>query len=82
MFNANKLVINKISKMKKLLAFTFVVAVLGLAACSNNKKTEQEIDSLNQASADSLLNAALADTSATDSTLIDSILVVDSTRLK
>lgn len=68
--------------MKKVITFAFVVAVLGLAACSNDKKTEQEIDSLNQASADSLLNAALADTSATDSTLNDSILVVDSTRLK
>lgn len=68
--------------MKKAIIFTFVVAVLGLAACSNDKKTEQEIDSLNQASADSLLNAALADTTATDSTSTDSILVVDSTRLK
>lgn len=68
--------------MKKVIIFTFVVAVLGLAACSNDKKTEQEIDSLNQASADSLLNAALADTTAADSTLTDSILVVDSTRLK
>ena len=68
--------------MKKVITFAFVVAVLGLAACSNDKKTEQEIDSLNQASADSLLNAALADTSAKDSTLNDSILVVDSTRLK
>lgn len=68
--------------MKKFFAFTFVVAVLGLAACSNDKKTEKEIDSLNQAAADSLLNAALADTSAVDSTLNDSILVVDSVRLK
>lgn len=68
--------------MKKAIIFTFVVAVLGLAACSNDKKTEQEIDSLNQASADSLLNAALEDTSATDSTLTDSILVVDSTQIK
>ena len=68
--------------MKKLIIFTFVVAVLGLAACSNDKKTEKEIDSLNQASADSLLNAALADTSTNDSTLNDSILVVDSMRLR
>jgi len=68
--------------MKKVLTFAFVVAVLGLAACSSDKKTEKEIDSLNKASADSLLNAALADTSLMDSTLNDSILVVDSTRLR
>ena len=69
--------------MKKVLTFAFVVAVLGLAACSNDKKTEKEIDSLNKASADSLLNAALAaDTSSMDSTLNDSIVVVDSVRLK
>ena len=68
--------------MKKVLTFAFIVAVLGLAACSNDKKTEKEIDSLNKASADSLLNAALADTSSMDSTLNDSIVVVDSVRLK
>ena len=68
--------------MKRVLTLAFAMAVLGLAACSSDKKTEKEIDSLNKASADSLLNAALADTSSMDSTLNDSILVVDSMRLR
>ncbi len=47
--------------MKKILILSFV-AVLGLAACNGNKKTNKEIDSLNQVAADSLLDAALSDT--------------------
>lgn len=66
-------------KMKKLLTLTFVVAVLGLAACSSDKKTNEEIDSLNQASADSLLNAALADTTGVSDSLAKDSLAVDST---
>lgn len=68
--------------MKKVLTFAFVIAVLGLSACNNNKKTEKEIDSINQVAADSLLNAALADTMAKDSTLKDSIAAVDSVKIK
>jgi hypothetical protein len=61
--------------MKKFLTLTFVIAVLGFTACTNDKKTNEEIDSLNQVAADSLLNAAMADTAtvATDSLLKDSI---------
>ena len=60
--------------MRKFLALTIFVAALGLTACNNNKeKSEKEIDSINQASADSLLNAALADTTMVDSTVVDSI---------
>lgn len=62
--------------MKKFLALTLFVTALGFAACNNDKKTDEEIDSLNQAGADSLLNAALSDT-----TVIDNIdtLKVDTT---
>jgi hypothetical protein len=55
--------------MKKSLIFTFAVALLGLVACNSDKKTNKEIDSLNAASADSLLNAALADTTTKADTL-------------
>jgi uncharacterized lipoprotein YmbA len=65
--------------MKKFLTLTFVVAVLGLAACSNDKKTNEELDSLNKASADSLLNAALADTTSISDSLVTDSMVVDST---
>jgi hypothetical protein len=65
--------------MRKFLTLTFVVAVLGLAACSNDKKTNEEIDSLNKVSADSLLNAALADTTSVSDSLATDSLVVDST---
>jgi len=59
--------------MKKLFTISIIVIALGFTACNNDKKTEAEIDSLNKAAADSLLNAALADTTVTDS-----VMVVDS----
>ena len=55
--------------MKKSLIFTIAVVLLGLAACNSDKKTNKEIDSLNAASADSLLNAALKDTTTNADTL-------------
>jgi hypothetical protein len=59
--------------MKKLFTISIIAIALGFTACDNDKKTEAEIDSLNKAAADSLLNAALADTTVTDS-----VMVVDS----
>jgi hypothetical protein len=59
--------------MKKLFTISIIALALGFTACSNDKKAEENIDSLNKAAADSLLNAALADTTATDS-----VMVVDS----
>jgi hypothetical protein len=59
--------------MKKLFTISIIAIALGFTACNNDKKTEAEIDSLNKAAADSLLNAALADTTVTDS-----LMVVDS----
>ena len=59
--------------MKRLFTISIIAIALGFAACSNDKKSEADIDSLNKAAADSLLNAALADTTATDS-----VMVVDS----
>ncbi len=62
--------------MKKFTTIFVLAVALGFTACNSDKKTEQEIDSLNQTSADSLLNAALAaDSSAVDSTLTDSLAV-------
>ena len=55
--------------MKKSLIFTFAVFLLGVAACNSNQKTNKEIDSLNETTADSLLNAALADTTTKADTL-------------
>ncbi|MEO5910185.1 MAG: hypothetical protein ABIP95_04815 [Pelobium sp.] len=59
--------------MKKFLALTLFVTALGFAACTNDKKSDKEIDSLNQAGADSLLNAAMSDTTAIDN--IDTLKV-------
>jgi hypothetical protein len=61
--------------MKKLFTISIIAIALGFIACNNDKKSEADIDSLNKAAADSLLNSALGDTTATDS-----ILVVDSLR--
>jgi hypothetical protein len=53
--------------MRKFIPLIVLGVALSFTACNNNKKSEKEIDSLNQASADSLLNAALADSTKTDS---------------
>jgi predicted small secreted protein len=46
--------------MRKLLWIVFITAS-SLAACNNHAPTEKDIDSINQAVADSLLNDALQD---------------------
>jgi len=61
--------------MKKFIALFIVATSLTFAACNNQQKTEAEIDSLNQSAADSLLNAALADTTVTDNVAVDSVVV-------
>ncbi len=61
--------------MRKLITLSILTISLGFAACSNNKKSDAEIDSLNKASADSLLNAALEDTTVTDNVKTDSVVV-------
>ncbi len=61
--------------MRKFVALSVIAISLGFAACNSDKKTEQEIDSLNQSAADSLLNAALADSTVLDSAATDSIPV-------
>jgi hypothetical protein len=55
--------------MKKSLTIAFAITILGIIACTNKTKSDKEIDSLNESSADSLLNAALADTTITADTL-------------
>ncbi|MFC5282475.1 hypothetical protein [Pedobacter alpinus] len=60
--------------MKKFTTIFVLAVALAFTACNSDKKSEQEIDSLNQTSADSLLNAALeADTTLTDSVVVDSL---------
>ena len=70
--------------MRKFIVLFVVATSLSFAACNNQQKTEEQIDSLNQSAADSLLNAALADTSATDNVAVDSVatdsVVVDSSK--
>ena len=61
--------------MKKFIALFLVATSVTFAACNNQQKTEAQIDSLNQSAADSLLNAALADTTVTDNVAVDSVVV-------
>jgi len=61
--------------MKKFIALFAVATSLTFVACNNQQKTEQQIDSLNQSAADSLLNVALADTTVTDNVAVDSVVV-------
>jgi hypothetical protein len=68
--------------MKKFLTLLIVATSLGFTACNNNVKSEKEIDSLNQKNADSLLNAALSDTSAVDNVKPDSLGVADTLKNK
>ncbi len=52
--------------MKKFLTLTLITGSLIILACNSSKKTEeQNLDSLQNAQADSLLNAATQDTTAT-----------------
>ena len=59
--------------MRKFIPLIVLGVALSFTACNSNQKSEKEIDSLNQSSADSLLNAALADSTMADSTVVDSI---------
>lgn len=59
--------------MKKLSLSIFVLFTIGLVACNSNRMTDQEIDSLNKASADSLLQEALEDTMQLDNLKTDSV---------
>jgi hypothetical protein len=68
--------------MKNFLALSLIAISLGFAACNNNVKSEKEIDSLNQKAADSLLNAALEDTTSVDNVRTDSLLVADTLKNK
>lgn len=52
--------------MNKFLTLTLITGSLIISACNSSKKTEeQNLDSLQNAQADSLLNAATQDTTAT-----------------
>ncbi|QEK52150.1 hypothetical protein FYC62_11260 [Pedobacter aquae] len=64
--------------MKKL--FWVITLVIGFAgaACNQEVKTDQQLDSLNQAKADSLLQDALKDSLAQDNVATDSIATADS----
>ena len=61
--------------MRKFIALFVVATSLTFAACNNQQKSEEQIDSLNQSAADSLLNEALADTAVTDNVAVDSVVV-------
>ncbi len=61
--------------MRKFIALFVVATSLSFAACNNQQKSEEQIDSLNQSAADSLLNEALADTTVTDNVAVDSVVV-------
>ncbi len=64
--------------MRKFIALFVITTSLAFAACSNQPKTEEQIDAANQSAADSLLNEALADTTVKDNVAVDS-LAVDTT---
>ena len=61
--------------MRKFTTLFILAVALGFTACNSNQKSEEEIDSLNQTAADSLLNAALEDTTVTDNVVVDSLAV-------
>ncbi|WP_442794593.1 hypothetical protein [Pelobium manganitolerans] len=61
--------------MKKLIFLLTIGTSLTFVACNNQQKTDEQIDSINQSAADSLLNEALADTTATDNVAVDSTVV-------
>lgn len=69
------LIIKTIKTMRKFIALFVVATSLSFVACNNQQKSEEQIDSLNQTAADSLLNEALADTSLTDNLAVDSATV-------
>ncbi len=54
--------------MRKLYAITLLFCFFIAVSCNSEKKTGEQLDSLNESAADSLLESALqADSSATDS---------------
>ncbi len=61
--------------MRKFIALFAIAGSLAFAACNNEQKSEEQIDSLNQSAADSLLNEALTDTTALDNVAVDSLAV-------
>ena len=61
--------------MRKFIALFVITTSLAFAACNNQPKTEEQIDAANQSAADSLLNAALADTTALENVAVDSLAV-------
>lgn len=66
--------------MKRHLPFLVLALALSFTACNHEeKKSDKEIDSLNKAAADSLLNSALTDSVSSDSVKKDSI-AIDSTK--
>jgi hypothetical protein len=69
---------NKIKQMKKLFWVFTLVMSFGMIACNQDTKTDEQLDSLNQAKADSLLQDALKDSLAQDNVATDSIATADS----
>lgn len=59
--------------MRKLLLSLSIILIIGLGACNSGRMSDQEIDSLNKASADSLLQDALEDTMEVDNLRTDSV---------
>ncbi len=67
--------------MKKLYALTFFAfSLIVFISCNSEKKTGDQLDSLNESAADSLLQSALkADSAAVDSTTLSTdTLKIDS----
>lgn len=61
--------------MRKFIALFAIAGSLVFTACNNQQKTEEQIDSLNESAADSLLNEALSDTAVVDNVAVDSLAV-------
>ena len=59
--------------MRQITYFVLLILLIATAACNSNRMTDEQIDSLNRASADSLLQDALEDTMAVDGLRTDSI---------
>ena len=60
--------------MRKFIVLFAVAGSLAFVACNNQTKTEEQIDSANQAAADSLLNEALTDTTVKTEGTVDSLM--------
>ena len=59
--------------MRKTLSLLFIISMFAITACNSNRMSDEEIDSINRASADSLLQDALEDTMAVDGLKTDSV---------